>query len=125
MQAVTGREIHERLSAELAALDCTIETSSRGLWARRRTLRRRRVVGWQLCVYCLTLVLDETGETVHFWDAVMEKRRGILAPHRDPVAAAGALLVRSRIEQVIREAGWVLQYRLGHLPVAPPRVFRP
>ena len=125
MQALTEQEIHERLTTELAMLDCALETSSRGIWARRRSMRRHRPIGWRLCVYCLTLILDGTRPTVHLWDAVLEKRGGLFAPHGDAIAASGAPLIHARIERIVREAGWTLQYGLDHTPVVSPRVFRP
>jgi len=125
MHPTLAHELQAQICARLEALGFHEETGGKRIWAARRTVHPRRILGWQTRFYCLTCILDEERHVVRLWDAVLEKRHGLLPRSgRSAADASHFRAVRTELERLARDKGWQLQYRPGHTVSTPPKVFR-
>jgi hypothetical protein len=124
MNPALGHELQAQIKARLEELGFHEEISRKRIWAARSASYPLRLLGWQTLFYCLTCIMDEERHVVRLWDAVVEKRRGLLLRSWRPAEATGYRAVREELERLAHEQAWGFEYRPGHTALTPPRVFR-
>ncbi len=120
---VTAEGLREALQQDLAALGFHVEASSRGIWAARQWQRRAGLLGGSATTYCLTCIIDDRHLAIHVWDALLQRRWGLLRCWRGTSAQAVAKESRSALLASAQAAGWKLVFGCGSDQNHATRIF--
>ncbi len=120
---LTAQSIQEALRRTFVDLGFHVEASSRGTWAARERQRRVGLLGGCATTYCLTCIIDERHRTVRVWDAILQRRWGVLGRLRGTRAQTGVRETRAALAALIEPRGWKLIFGYGASPHTAPRLF--